>query len=152
MFRAEGSSYGKLQRLLIGQKKDKTSGCPPHVSHRSNVKQKMSKPFHKPLHSKSLRARRPRSSLERHKRDYECLRLACGSTRHALRGTTSLFTSLSVRDEASKTAGPIQYTVPASVTASALPEGRAAGIGTSIILTLESEKYRASLQYLIMNS
>lgn len=51
-----------------------------------------------------------------------------------------------------KTAGPIQYTVPASITGSTLPAGRVAGIGTSIILTLESEKYKASLQYLIMNS
>lgn len=61
----------------------------------------------------------------------------------ALRGATSLFTSLSVKRRAYKTAGPIQYSVPASITDSTLPAGRGAGIGTSIILTLESEKYKA---------
>lgn len=100
----------------------------------------MCKAFDEALHSRSLFGRRRRPSLERHKRDYECLRLACGCELGALRGATSPFTSLSVRDEAYKAAGPIPYAVPATVTDSTLPAGRVAAIGTSIILTLESEK------------
>lgn len=74
--------------------------------------------------------------------DYECLRLACGCTRSPPWGHIAVYESLRQR-RAYKTAGPIQYTVPASITDSTLPAGRVAGIGTSIILTLESEKYKA---------
>lgn len=59
------------------------------------------------------------------------------------RGHNAVFTSLSVRREAYKNR-PIQYSVLASVTASnASLRAVQAGIGTSIILTLESEKYKS---------
>lgn len=61
----------------------------------------------------------------------------------ALCRATSLFTSLSVRDRLIKLGWAIQYTVPASITDSTFPAGHVAGIGTSIILTLESETYKA---------
>lgn len=56
---------------------------------------------------------------------------------------TSLFMSLFCQRQAYKIAWAIQYTVPASITDSTFPPGHVAGIGTSIILTLESETYKA---------